>query len=60
MNTPDTSIGRLTDDIIRAIQEHIKPDAATGDVVAHSGRAFQKVFAVLVARSLKGEIEVRS
>jgi hypothetical protein len=56
----DTPIAHLTEEIIGAIQKHIKPDGANGDVVAHKDRAYQKVFGVLVARSLKGEIEVRS
>jgi hypothetical protein len=59
-NKPDTPLGHLTEKIIAAIQEHIKPDGAIGDVVAHKDRAFQKVFGVLVAYTMRGDLEVRS
>lgn len=54
MEAPKTRPGRLTEEIMLAIHQHIKPGGLNPGEVAHYNRAWEKVYSILDAEAKKG------
>jgi hypothetical protein len=55
MEAPKTRPGRLTEEIMMAIHQHIKPGGLNPGEVAHYNRAWEKVYSILNAQRDLGD-----